>query len=380
MTAGNPDPPAAALGLPRMHKEPSERRDFLPEFVGRLTRRSANIVLEDGYGSGMGLTEADYLKQAEGIRFASWREVYRQPWVLVLRAPDAAELDWMAPGSLLISMLHYPTRPQRVADLRRRGLEAVSLDSIKDDSGRRLVENLQSVAWNGVGEAFQVLARTYPTPGFASPQRGPIRVTLLGAGAVGSHVVRAAAAYGDVGLRRRLIADGVPGVVTRVVDFDVTSDEATMRQILIETDLLVDATQRLDPSRPVIPNGWIQWLPDHAVILDLSVDPYDCDREPPYVKGIEGVPHGNLDQFVFPPDDPAYDLLPGCVEADQRRHALSCYSWPGIDPTECMRHYGQQLQPILRVLIERRGPANIRERGRFFERAVSRALLSRWDG
>lgn len=373
------DTPAVTLGLPRIHKEPNERRDFLPDLVARLVRSGAQLVLEEGYGSGMGLTEDDYRSQAQSVRFVSRREAYQQPWVLVLRAPDAAELDWMSPGSLLISMLHYPTRPQRVADLRRRRLEAVSLDSIKDDSGRRLIENLQAVAWNGVREAFEVLARTYPSPGFASPQRGPIRVTLLGAGAVGSHVVRAAAAYGDVDQRKRLIAAGVSGVISRVVDFDVTSDEAMMRQILTETDLLVDATQRPDPSLPVIPNGWIGWLPEHAVILDLSVDPYDCDREPPYVKGIEGVPHGNLNQFVFPPDDPAYDRLPGCVEAEQRRHALSCYSWPGIDPAECMRHYGQQLRPILRVLIERGGPAGIRPRGRFFERAVSRAILSRWE-
>lgn len=380
MTAGSLDPPTITLGLPRMHKEPSERRDFLPEFVGRLARRGASPVLEEGYGSGMGLSTDDYRQQAEGVRFASRREVYQQPWVLVLRAPDADELDWMAPGSLLISMLHYPTRPQRVADLRQRGLEAISLDSLKDDSGRRLVENLQAVAWNGVREAFKVLARTYPAPGFASPQRGPIRVTLLGAGAVGSHVVRTAAAYGDVDRRKRLAADGVRGVVTRVVDFDVTGDEAEMRRILTETDLLVDATQRPDPSQPVIPNDWIRSLPDHAVILDLSVDPYDCDRDPPYVKGIEGVPHGNLDQFIFPPDDPAYDRLPGCVEAGERRHALSCYSWPGLEPAACMRHYGQQLRPILRMLIERGGPQQVRERGRFFERAVSRALLSRWEG
>jgi alanine dehydrogenase len=42
------------------------------------------------------------------------------------------------------------------------------------------------------------------------------------------------------------------------------------------------------------------------VILDLSVDPYDFTVSPPEVKGIEGIPEGNLDQYIFAPDDPAY--------------------------------------------------------------------------
>jgi alanine dehydrogenase len=378
MTAPGDPGDTVFLGLPRMHKEPGERRDFLPDFVSRLTRRGAQVTLEESYGAGLGLPE-DAFAQSDNVRFAPREEAYHQPWVIVLRAPTSDELDWMAPGSLLISMLHYPTRPERVADLRRRGLEAISLDSIKDDSGRRLVENLKAVAWNGIRQAFAVLAQTYPAPGFTSPRRPPIRVTLLGAGAVGSHVVRAAALYGDLDLRSRLAKGGVAGVVTQTVDFDVTGRADVMRDLLAATDVLVDATQRPDPSRPVIPNAWIEWLPSHAVILDLSVDPYDCDLDPPYLKGIEGIPHGNLDRFLFPPDDPAYDRLPPCVDASHRRHALSCYSWPGLEPSECMRHYGQQIQPILRVLIERGGPQAIRPRGRFFERAIARALLSRWD-
>jgi alanine dehydrogenase len=367
-----------ALGLPRMHKEPGERRDFLPDFVASLARRGAQVLLEEGYGSGMGLTSNDYTRSAPSVRFGSRRQAYGQPWVLVLRAPTGEELDWMQPGALLISMLHFPTRPVRVDDLRRRGLEAVSLDLIRDDSGRRLVENLKAVAWNGVRQAFVVLRQVIPTPGFDSPQRPPIRVTLLGAGAVGSHVVGAATSYGDPELRRRLAAGGVAGVVTRVVDYDVSGRQDEMRALLSETDLLIDATQRADPSRPVIPNAWLGWLPRHAVVLDLSVDPYDCDRVPPYVKGIEGVPHGDLDHFHFPPDDPAYDRLPHCVSAVERRHALSCYSWPGIDPRRCMEVYGAQLRPLLRTLIERGGPSGIRPNGRFFERALAQAMLSRW--
>jgi alanine dehydrogenase len=363
------------LGLPRMRLEPGERRAFLPEFVARLARRGAQVVLEEGYGSELGFTAADFA--VPGVRFASRAAAYSQDYVLILRCPADEALRLMRPGACLLSMLHYPTRPQRVALLRELGLQAISLDSIKDDSGRRLIENLRAVAWNGVSAAVGVLRRNYPG-GFERPGRPPIRVTLLGAGAVGSHVVAAATRYGDDDLRRRLAAAGVPGVAVTVVDYDLAGHSGVMRGLLAATDLLVDATQRPDPSRPVIPNVWLADLPEHAVLLDLSVDPYNCAVDPPAVKGIEGIPQGNLDQYLFAPDDPAWERVPACVDTRQRRWTASCYSWPGVQPRACMEIYGQQLQPILRTLIDRGGLAHIQPDGKFFERAIARALLSRW--
>jgi alanine dehydrogenase len=129
---------------------------------------------------------------------------------------------------------------------------------------------------------------------------------------------------------------------------------------------------------PVIPNDWIASLPDHAVLLDLSVDPYDCYTQPAYVKGIEGIPQGNLDQYIFAPDDPVYNNLPVCIPTRHRRYAVSCYSWPGIYPQACMQVYGRQLQPLLRVLFEKGGVGAINHSGSFFERALARGMLSRW--
>ena len=44
------------------------------------------------------------------------------------------------------------------------------------------------------------------------------------------------------------------------------------------------------------------------VICDLAVDPYLPDDDPPVIHGIEGIPQGNLDQWAFDVDDPAWVL------------------------------------------------------------------------
>ena len=62
--------------------------------------------------------------------------------------------------SLLVTMLHYATRPERTRLIADAGLRAISLDAVTDDLGRRLVEYLEAVAWNGVRLAFVEVART----------------------------------------------------------------------------------------------------------------------------------------------------------------------------------------------------------------------------
>ena len=367
------------IGLARMHLEPGERRDFLPGFVAHLTRHGAQVILEQGYGSALNFSEDDYRREAPSVRFVSRDEVFQQDYVIVLRYPGDDQLRRLRRGACLISMLHYPTRPKRVALLRSQDIEAISLDSLKDDSGRRLVENLRAVAWNGLEVAFQTLGKLYPPPGFYSPHRPPIQVTLLGAGYVGSYVVPAAVRYGNEELRKRMIASGAPSVRVNVVDYDLTGRADIMGEILSRTDVLVDATQRPDASQPVIPNDWINFMPKHAVLVDLSVDPYDCSEKGRQIKGIEGIPQGNLDQYVFAPDDPAFDRVPPCAKTTYRRHSVSCYSWPGVRPKHCMGIYGQQLRPVLRKIIEKGGIQNIDPKGSFFERAIGRAMLSHWS-
>jgi len=77
-------------------------------------------------------------------------------------------------------------------------------------------------------------------------------------------------------------------------------------------------------------------------------------------------------------DHPAWDALDPRVDATNRRLALSCYSWPGLDPVESMRIYGAQLEPVLRVILEKQPGSWDLDGPDHEERAVARAEVSRW--
>lgn len=364
------------IGFPRMMKEPGEKRVFLPEFIQHLAKAGLNVYVEEGYGSRSGFSFDDYRQGNERVRRCARAAAFQQDIVLVLRSPFPNEFEFMAAGTCLISMLHFPTRPQRVQRLHELGIHAISLDSIVNDNNLRLIENMKAVAWNGLDVAFGVLERRWP--GLRKPDGTPVRVVVVGTGMVGKHAVEAATKHGNEERNAFTMDASGPGVVVTSIGRNVIGHERSMTALLAEADILVDAAQRRDPSRAIIPNDWLAALPEHAVIADLAVDPYTPDSQPPIVRGIEGIPQGSLDQYVFEPNDPGWSAtIPDGVPTVHRRTVVSCYSWPGIHPAACMRHYAQQLEPLFEPLIAK-GYDGLSLGGGYFERALCRATLRHW--
>ncbi len=365
------------FGFPRMYNEPGERRAFLPSLIGLIAEMGVDVYVEEGSGAGMGYADADYLATSPNVHIVDEATAYRQDVVVVLRAPEG-RYELARPGGILISMLHFTTRPERVELLHRLGIEAVALDMITGDDGRRLVQNLRDVARNGLAAAFDALERRWPP--LLTRDRPAVSVTILGAGGVGKHAIEWASKAGSGARNERFMREGLPGVEVVVVEQNLAGHEAYFRHRLPLTDILVDATARRDTSQPLFPNTWLGLLPDHAVVCDLAVDPYLLDDDPPVVRGIEGIPQGNLDQWEFGPDDPAWDRLPPVVPNANRRTVVSCYSWPGVDPEACMETYGAQLTPLLKTLVWYGGLAAIGPRVSFHGRALWRASLRHFLG
>jgi len=186
-----------SIGFPRMMNEAGEKRVFLPEFIQFIASLGVKVYVEEGYGSRSGFTFEDYKQASTNVFMCSRKEAYSKDVSLILRSPKPDEFQLVKRGTILISMLHYPTRPKRIALLQELGINSISLDSIADDKNLRMVENMKAVAWNGLEAAFDWLEEK-EWEGLVRPDKKPIQVLILGAGMVGKHAIEAATKLGNV--------------------------------------------------------------------------------------------------------------------------------------------------------------------------------------
>ncbi|SES89608.1 alanine dehydrogenase [Natronincola peptidivorans] len=361
-----------SIGFPRMHKEESERRDFLPEIFKKIQEyKDTEICLENGYGEAMGFKEEDYLKAHPKIKFQQHQEVYKKDMVIVLRAPIEEEIRLMKKGSVLFSMLHYETRELRNQLLRELGIKGISMDGLVDDKNKRMLVNFRGTSRSGVRIAIEELKKKMPD--FYGGKRKPICASLIGFGDVGIYAAKALGEFSNIEFSNE--KRKASGIITKVLPSSVTKDMGVMEKILEKTDILVDASRRKDASQIIVPNKLVGKLPEHAVILDLSADPYNDKIKPMQVKGIEGIPTGTLDKYIIHPDDKLYDTIPKTINTENRRLVISCNAWPGVDPIECMKIYGEQIYDFLSVLLEKEiGSLKVNSKN-LYERALVRATL-----
>lgn len=361
------------IGFPRMHKEENERRDFLPSLFGELVSYdNIEVFVEKGYGSAMGFTEKDYLAYNPKIKFVDHDDIYMKDMVVVLRAPKDEELEMMKPGAVLVSMLHYETQESRDKLLMRKGIICFSMDGLKNDKNIRMLVNYAGTSRAGSRVAFMELKKRMKD--FYSPAREPIKITIIGMGAVGINAAKAFEEFSDEEFYYKNW--DMPGFIITMLPRNITKSKKYLGEVLSHTDILVDASKREDATQIIVANEMIGAMPEHAVILDLSADPYNDKLQPIQVKGIEGIPTGNIDKYVIEINDGLYDTIPKDVKSKNRRLVVSCNAWPAVEPIECMEIYNEQLAPFLKVLITKDIDKLDINSDSLHERSLVRASLS----
>lgn len=335
-----------SYGFAEINKENKEVRSFLPTFFGALKEADIEIYLENEYGIKMGFSEDDYLKENENINFIKRELIFSKDVVIVLRTPEENDLRKMKSGSILISMLHYITRESRNQLLKTLGIKSFSMDSMMDDDHRRVVVNNYETAFNGAQNALRKLNENLVD----KKLNRPINIVVIGMGEIG---VTVAKAFKDLSNKEYYKIKEYGGLKVTLLTRSITGNAKLFRDELTTADILVDASSRRDTSKYIVTNQEIMALPPHSVILDITADPYDFDKEPKQVKAIEGIPTGTLDQLVFEIDDSAYDDIESYISTVNRRPVVSCNAWPGVNALESIKLYGRQLLPIIDVLISR---------------------------
>ncbi|MDD4356125.1 MAG: hypothetical protein PHN98_02645 [Smithellaceae bacterium] len=359
------------LGFPKIHNFPGDVRDFTPNLFEYLKKyKGVAVYLEQGYGEELGYSSEDYLAKHSSLNFVPLQEVYQQDMIVILKDPELKNLKLMKDFSALFTMIHYDTRPANVELICKKNIKSFSMDAIVDDNGLRMFVDYFGTAYAGCEISFEILKKIRPD--FYSTARDPFVATILGAGGAAQACVRAFEMLGD----SDFLQNGVPGIISQNITRSITTDHDNLKAVLAKTDILVDATKRINLSIPVISNDILGSLPQTAVIVDLAADRYDVNVNPPIVRAIEGTVKGSPNHKVIYPDDKLYEQVPASIETKNRRITISCDAWPSVNPDRSLKYYEILMKNYLNVLLNKDIETLDAESDDIFERGLYRSSIA----
>jgi len=309
MAAAKLAAPMASIGVPAEIKRDEQRVALTPDAIRELVFLGMEVRVQEGAGLGAGISDADFA--ASGARLVSCEEAWGAHLVVKVKEPQPQEFAYLRPDLVLFTYLHLAAYPEVGRALLEAGTTSVAYETVQlEDGSLPLLAPMSEIAGR---LAAQVGARLLEKPqggrglliGGCTGVR-PANVVVIGAGTVGWHAARIAAAMdAQVYLLdrspqrlRELDADRRGRLVTLV------SNDALIERLVPDADLLIGAVLLPGGRAPtLVSEELVQRMGAGSVIVDVAIDQGGCiatSRETTHtnpVVTIHGVQHyavGNM--------------------------------------------------------------------------------------
>jgi alanine dehydrogenase len=293
------------VGVPREIKKEEYRVGIVPGGVRILVSHGHRVLIERGAGEGAGITDEEYA--AAGASLVSSPEgVYGEAeLVMKVKEPLPPEYDLLRPGLVIFTYLHLAPAPELTATLLKRDVIGIAYETIQlADGALPLLVPMSEIAGRmAVQVGAHYLEKTAGgrgvlLGGVPGVDRG--RVTILGAGVVGTNAAKIAVGMGarvtllDVNQSRLMMLDDIFGsAITTLI-----SNPDTVERSVRDAHLVIGAVLIPGGRAPVlVTRDKISQMKRGTVIVDVAVDQGGCSAtcrptthdQPTFV--LDGVTH-----------------------------------------------------------------------------------------
>ena len=298
------------IGIPKEIKNHEYRVALTPAGARVLAGRGHRVSIQAGAGDHAGFGDGEYVAAGATI-VASAAEAWDAELVIKVKEPQEAELGYFREGQVLFTYLHLVTCPEVVDAMLAGRAVGIAYETVTDARGALpLLIPMSEVAGR---LAIQTGAWALMLPQGGSgvllpgvPGVPPCKVTVLGAGTVGTHAAWAAAGFGadvtvlDVDLRRLREIEAMFGTRVRTC---YSEPDAIARNVS-QSDLVIGAVLVRGRHAPrLITRAMLRSMRPGSVLVDVGIDQGGCAETsrqtthaaPTYVE--EGVIHycvGNM--------------------------------------------------------------------------------------
>ncbi len=293
------------IGLPKEIKNHEYRVGLTPASVRELTQHGHKVLVQNGAGAGIGMTDEQYLA-AGATLVADPAQIFAQAEMIVkVKEPQPQECAMLRPGQILYTYLHLAPDPEQTRALVESGAICIAYETITGPGGGLpLLAPMSEVAGRMAVQAGA--AHLEKSKGGMGVLLGGVpgvpaaHVVILGAGVVGTHAMQMAVGMGakvtvlDKNMDRLRQLDLIFG--NRI--HTVYSTAQSVEDAVLDAELVVGGVLIPGAAAPkLVTRGMISRMKKGAVVVDVAIDQGGCfetshattHAEPTFV--VDGVVH-----------------------------------------------------------------------------------------
>lgn len=272
------------IAIPRETRPGEHRVALTPSGVKALVQHGHRVWVETGAGEAAGHPDADYEGAGAVIAFSRAEPFARAELVASVFAPSPADYALLRPGQTVFAFWALPTaRPEDLRALLARGVTAIGLEAIEDESGRApVLTSMSEIAGSlAVTVSAHLLLNDLGGKGIVlggAPGVPPASLVILGAGVLGRSAARSALGLGaavtvldhDVAPLRDL-TQCLRGVSSML------ATRPNVEKALSFADVVIGAAARHGERAPLlVTREMLRGMRPRSVVVDLAIDMGGC--------------------------------------------------------------------------------------------------------
>jgi len=271
-----------------------------PETAKKFIALGASVAVEGGAGASASISNEDYA--AAGATVAPRHEVLTgAEAVLAVQGPDAAELNGIAPGALVVAALDPFRNRERIDGYAAKGVEALAMEFMPRITRAQSMDILSSQAnlagYKAVLDAAAEYGRAFPMMMTAAGTVAAAKLFVMGVGVAGLQAIATGRRLGaqvsatDVrsATKEQILSlgakpifvenvagiegEGAGGYATEMSDEYKAAQAELVSNHIAKQDIVI--TTALIPGRPaprLINDAQLQTMRPGSVIVDLAVE------------------------------------------------------------------------------------------------------------
>lgn len=298
------------IGVPKEIKPQEYRVGMVPSGVVELISRGHQVMIEQGAGKASGILDVDYI--AAGAQIVDVDTLYAEADMIVkVKEPQPEESVRLRENQILFAYFHLAPDTEQAKAILSRKIIGIAYETVElPDHSLPLLTPMSEVAGRmGIQIGARCLEKENGGRGVllsGVPGVERAKVTIIGAGVVGTHAAKIAVGIGarvtvlDTNLRRLVYLDDIFGASLNTIN----SNAANIRECVTQSDLVIGAVLNPGGRAPhLVTRDMLADMQEGSVIVDIAVDQGGCiettrpttHQDPTFV--VDGVIHycvGNI--------------------------------------------------------------------------------------